>query len=147
MKKLLAIITVAAITAMAGSAMASGTANLQVTATVIPTCTMTGGTLAFGNLDPTNPAIKTADSSGVTITCTTGTPYTLGGDAGDNNVGTQKRLAFGTNYIPYSVTIPAGGSGTAVAQTVTIAGTIAADAYTSAPPGTYSDTIELTVTP
>lgn len=132
---------------MAGTALAA-TADLDVTATVTTTCTMTGGSLAFGSLDPTNPVAKPASSSGVTITCTNGTAYTLGGNNGANATGTQKRLLNGTNnYIPYSVTIPSGGTGSGVAQDVTITGTIAAGSYSTAPAGSYADTIELTVTP
>lgn len=136
-----------ALMATAGTAMATDTANLDVSATVIGSCVMSGGSLGFGNLDPTDPVEKTADSVGVTVTCTSGTSYTLTGDNGDNAVGTQKYLINGTNKIPYSVVIPGSGSGTGSAVGVTIAGTIAADSYITAPAGTYTDTIELLVTP
>jgi spore coat protein U-like protein len=146
MKKNLAIIAALGIVSMAGVAMAA-TADLDVSATVIPTCTMTGGTLAFGNLDPTNAVAKTASSIGVTITCTNDTDFTLSGNAGDNAVGSQKYLTNGTSDIPYSVTIPASGTGTGSALPVSIAGAIAAGSYTTATAGSYTDTIELTVTP
>lgn len=150
MKKILTIITAAGIVSMAGVAVAA-TADLGVSATVSATCTMTGGTLAFGSLDPTNAEAKSASSTGVTITCTNGTPYTLSGDDGANNgnttVGTQKVLTNGTSNIPYSVTIPAGGTGSGSATAVAITGNIAANTYTGATAGSYADTIKLTVTP
>jgi spore coat protein U-like protein len=147
MKKLFAIAAIAALAVMTGTAMASDTADLDVTATVIEACTMTGGTLAFGNLDPTNAVEKTANSTGVKVTCTNGTSYTLTGDNGDNADGAQKQLTNGTSDIPYSVTIPGSGTGTGSAVTVTIGGTIAANSYTAATEGSYTDTIELTVNP
>lgn len=148
MKKLLVIAAIAALTAMAGTAMAAATADLDVSATVIASCSMTGGSLAFGELDPTNPVEKTSNSNGVTVTCTNGTTYALAGNDGINADGTQKRLTDGSgNYIPYTVTIPGSGSGTGLAVGVTIGGTIAANTYNTAPAGSYTDTIELSVTP
>lgn len=147
MKKLLAIVAAAALMVVAGTAMASDTADLDVTAEVVASCSMTGGSLNFGNLDPTNAVEKTASSTGVTVTCTNGTTYALSGDDGDHPVGTQKYLTNGISDIPYSVTIPASGAGTGSAVGVTIDGAIAANTYTTATAGTYSDTIELTVTP
>jgi len=150
MKKIVALIVATSITVMAGTAMAA-TANLDVSATVTPTCTMNtdAGTLAFGSLDPTAPVAKTASSSGVTITCTNGTAYTLVGNDGANPASTQKRLRNGTttNYIPYSVTIPSSGTGSGSAVPISIAGLIAENSYSTAPAGSYADTIILTVTP
>lgn len=150
MKRLLAITAAAAVMAMAGTAMAA-TANLEVTAEVVGVCTMTGGTLDFGELNPTAPSNVTRNSSGVTVTCTYGTDYALSGDDGSHASGTQKRLNNGgttaNDFIAYSVTIPTGGTGTGSAVPVTIAGNIASGAYATARAGTYSDTIELTVTP
>lgn len=148
MKKLLAIAAIAALTVMAGTAMASDSADLAVSATVIASCSMTGGTLPFGELDPTTAPEVTASSDAVTVTCTSGTTYSLTGDDGANASGTQKRLSDGSeNYIPYSVVIPSGGSGTGSAVGVTITGTIAASSYNTAPAGSYADTVVLSVTP
>lgn len=147
MKKLLAITAAAAVMAMAGTAMAADTANLSVTAQVVGACKMTGGSLNFGNLDPTNPVAVSGNSSGVTVTCTKGTAYTLTGNDGATPSGTQKRLANGSNYIPYSITIPASGTGTGAPEDVTITGDIAAGAYTTSPAGTYTDTVLLSVNP
>ncbi|ABA89301.1 sigma-fimbria adhesin, putative [Syntrophotalea carbinolica DSM 2380] len=147
MKKIVAIALAAAFTVVAGTAMAADTADLDVTATVISSCSMTGGTLAFGNLDPTNAVEVTASSTAVTVTCTNGTAYTLSGDDGDHAVAGQKYLDNGTSTIPYSVSIPAGGTGTGAAVGVTIDGTIAANSYNTATAGTYTDTILLSVNP
>jgi len=146
MKKLLAITAAAAVMAMAGTAMAA-TAELQVNATVRQVCTMTGGSLNFGELDPTNPVAVSKNSESVTVTCTNGTAYTITSNDGANASGTQKRLASGSNYIPYSITLPPSASGTGAAQSVTITGAIAASAYATSPAGTYADTVVLTVSP
>ena len=46
-------------------------ANLSVTATVITTCSVTGGTLAFGNIATTNPYSQNASTT-ISVNCPTG---------------------------------------------------------------------------
>ncbi len=147
MKKLLAIITVVGITAMAGTAMAV-TANLDVSAKITAACSVTGGALDFGALDPLTAPLVTKDSTGVSVTCTNGAGYTIALDKGEHiSGGTQANLSNGTDNIPYSVSSPASGTGSGAAQPITITGTIAAGSYSTASAGTYGDTMVITVTP
>ena len=142
MKKLLIATLATSILTAASAAMAGGTATLNVSATVQATCSITGGTLNFGFLDPTLNGAVTANSSGVAVTCTNSTGYTLS-DASTNGY----KLAFGGNDIPYTINYTKSGTGTGAAQTVAIAGNIAAGTYGTVPAGTYTDTITISVTP
>ena len=143
MKKfVLAALTCLAGIALAGSAFAA-TATLSVTATVNATCAITGGTLDFGTIDPTTAPKVTATSSGVQVTCTNGTSYTLT-DSLSSHAG---NLSDGSNNIPYSISYTGTGTGDGTAQTVAITGTIAAGTYNTMPAGSYSDTVTLTALP
>lgn len=146
MKKLLAITAAAAIMAMAGTAMA---ADLTVTASIVASCTVSDGAIAFGALDPLTALEVTAPSSGVEVTCTNGTPYTLSTTANKGSAGNPGTLTSGGNIINYTIAFVNGttGTGTGLPVAVPITGTIPADSYNEAPPGTYSDTIVLNVTP
>jgi len=147
MKRLLALTAATATIAMTGTAMAA-TANLTVTASITNACSITGGTLSFGSLDTLSPSNVTATSSGVTVTCTKGDNYTVAVDHGVNaSSGTQAYLSNGTDKIAYSVSVPTLSAGTGSAQTIALAGSITASAYTMASAGDYSDTMTITVTP
>jgi len=144
MKKIIALIVAASLTVMAGTALAAN-ANLSVTANVTGVCSITGGTLAFGELTPLTAPVVTANSAGVNVACTNGTAYTLGANKGTTlNPG---KLLNGTSSIDYTISFTGAGTGTGLPVAVPITGTIAAGTYNSAKPGTYTDTIILTVTP
>lgn len=149
MKKLLTVVAAAAIVTMAGSAMAAGSANLSVTANIVATCSVSGGTLAFGALDPFTTPLVTANSSGVTVTCTNGTGYTLSTTGNRGFTGTPGVLTNGTSNINYTIAFDNGltGTGTGLAVAVPITGTIASGSYSGATPGSYTDTIQINVTP
>ena len=147
MKKLIAITAAAAIVAMTGTAMAAGSANLDVTATVTGTCSVSGGTLAFGALDPLTAPEVTANSAGVSVTCTNGQAYTLDTTANRGTVGNPGVLGNGTSTIQYTIAYTATGMGNGAAQPVSITGTIAAGTYNTATPGSYTDTIQINVNP
>lgn len=147
MKKLLVTASAMAIVAMAGTAMAAGSATLNVTATVTGTCTMAGpGTLNFGLLDPTvGGASAAANSSGITITCSNGTPYSV--VAASANGGVLKDVTTGANTIAYGLTLPPNGIGTGVAVAYNVAGSIAAGGFFAKPADIYTDTVTLNITP
>jgi spore coat protein U-like protein len=151
MKKLLAIITAVGLTAMAGTAMAA-TANLNVTANITAACSVTGGTLKFGELLPLGATDVMAYSQDVSVTCTKGADYTVELNYGENAGGGSQAYLNNTgnsDKIAYSVSVsdPGTGTGTGTAQDITIKGDIVASAYTGASAGTYTDTIQITVTP
>ncbi|GAB4369036.1 MAG: spore coat U domain-containing protein [Deltaproteobacteria bacterium] len=138
----------------AGSAMAADTANVQVTATVVGSCSFaTIPTVDFGNLDPTANVLVNAPAVDLTFNCTTGVPYTLTDNKGGINGSLSSTLDDGSgNTIPYSLTYNnyAGvGAGAGVGNEIvsTLAGTIAANTYGGAPAGIYTDTIVFTINP
>ena len=122
-------------------------ANLALTANVVPACLVTAGNLAFGSLDPTTAPVVNAASTGVTVTCTKGDTYTMALDKGLNPVAGVANLKFGTDVIPYTLTVPTLSAGTGLAQTVAITGVIAAGSYKTVAAGSYLDTVVITVTP
>jgi spore coat protein U-like protein len=145
MKKLLAITAAVAVVAMAGTAMAANSVQLNVTAQVINTCKFTGpGTLAFGNLDPTlaNGA-ATATSSGISIQCDSGTSNVVVTPTSTNGW----TLNYGTNTIAYTLAAMPAVNTDGLSHAYNVTGNIAPNAYSSKPAGTYLDTVTLNVTP
>lgn len=152
MKKIL--FAMLAVAAMAGTAMAAGSNTVGVSGTVLSTCAFsTGGTAAFGNLDPTTAANVNATMTQPTFWCTNGVAYTITDDIGLNEAvpGTApRRMKNGVaNYIPYSFTYTATGTGAgkSTAITMNIAASVAGTDYQNAPAGAYADTVTLTINP
>jgi spore coat protein U-like protein len=142
MKKMQLIVMAAALLLMAGTAMAaSGTATLNVSAAVKGTCSMTGGTLTFPLLDPSTAPAVSATSTGTSITCSNGTPYTVA--ASSANGGLLKNAA-NTASFAYTYSLPANGTGTGAAVAYDVLGNIAAGVYSAAPADVYNDTVTLT---
>jgi spore coat protein U-like protein len=135
-----------------------GTRTFTVTGTVISACNATATNLTFpstsfftANIDGT---------SAVNVTCTNTTPYHVrlsgGNDAATDP--TQRKMTLGTNKITYGLyrdlarTLPWGSTdtvntlsstGTASSVNHTVYGRV--PPQTSKPPGTYTDTIVVTV--
>ena len=139
MKKILVL--AAAIALVSSTAFAAGTATLNVTATVTATCSITGGTLAFGAIDPLVGAAVGANATGVTVTCSNGTGFTVSDNSAANP------LANGASTIPFTLGYIATGTGTGAAAPLAISGTIAANTYDTALAGAYTSSVTLTVTP
>ena len=75
---------------------ATATTTFQVTATVLNSCKVTATDLSFCAYDPVAGALD--GTSTITATCTAGTPYTIGLDAGLNSasaVGTTRAMCSG----------------------------------------------------
>jgi spore coat protein U-like protein len=154
MKKILAIITAVAISAMAGAAMAADTNTLTVQASVTGTCKFSSATstLDFGALDPsasTNPT-KTITTQ---FWCTKGvsTDAITAGE-GLNYSGTKNQMkdAVSGDVIPYVLDLSKDGvanAGPATPRTLTIKGDILNADYISKTAGSYSDTVVLNITP
>jgi spore coat protein U-like protein len=140
---------------------ATATANLGVQITITAACTLTGGTLNFGNQGILAANIDQSATMGVT--CTNTTPYTVGLDKGANgaSVTTRKMKGGATNteFVNYSLFSDAGrvtnwgttigtdtvaGTGNGSAQTISVYGRVPAQATGS--PGAYTDTVTITVT-
>lgn len=153
-------------TAMAQAGTA--TANLTVQITVTASCTINAATLDFGSNAGTALAASNIDASTtVSVTCTNGSPYSIGMDNGSNASSTQRRMKSGTNFLNYNLYVDAGrtnawttaasnsactsasscylGTGSGSSQAVNIYGRV--PSVGSAPPtGSYSDTVTMTIT-
>lgn len=151
MKKVLAIFAAAAVMAVAGTSMAATTGNLAVSASVDASCSIQGGTLPFGSLDAVAaPAVGPTNSVGVTVTCTNGTTYNVTRNDGANSSGggvLRMKGPGATDFITYTLAMPAQGSGNGAAQAIAITGSIASGTYAGATAGAYTDTVLLTVGP
>lgn len=133
------------------------TTTFAVSATVLKDCTVSATALAFGNYTG---AVNT-NTSTVSVTCTKSTTYTVGlnpGTATGATVATRQMvngantLGYGlysdatwtTNWGNTAATNWVSGTGTGAAQPLTVYGQIAAAQYVT--PGTYNDTITVSVT-
>jgi spore coat protein U-like protein len=159
---------VTATTLMAGVTDAANptvTTTFAVTATVQPNCTTSATALGFGNYTPGNGPVTA--SSNITVNCTKSTAYTIalnpGTTTGDSF--TQRLMASGANILQYNLyttaafaTVWGDGTGGTATQTGTGAGKATASTFKvygrlpdsaanqAALPGSYSDTITVTVT-
>ncbi len=137
----------------------TSTATITVTATVLSFCTISAAPLAFGNYS----TAQANTTSLLTISCTTGTTYTIGLDAGAGSGATfATRLMGGTtagSTLGYSIYSDAGrttvwgntigtdtvaGTGTGLPQQLTAYGSIPAGQLSA--PGLYTDTVTATLT-
>jgi len=133
------------------------TTTFGVSATVLKDCIVSATALAFGNYTG---AVNSAQST-VTVTCTNTTTYTVGlgpGLASGATVTTRQMqngtalLNYGlfsnatwtTNWGNTSATNWVSGTGNGAAQPLTVYGQIPAGQYVT--PGSYTDTIAVTVT-
>jgi len=139
---------------------ATTTSTFTVSVTLAATCTInSASTLNFGNQGILSANID--QTSTIQVTCTNTTPYNIGLDAGTGSgatVATRKLTSGGAtvNYTLYSDTgrttvwgntvgtdtVAATGNGTG--QNYTVYGRI--PTQTTPAPGTYTDTITVTVT-
>jgi spore coat protein U-like protein len=139
---------------------ASTTTTFAVQATVTATCTInSASTLNFGSVGVL--ASNVDQSSTIQVTCTNTTPYNIGLDAGTGSGATVavRKLSSGGATINYSLytsnaystvwgttvgTDTQAGTGNGSAQSYTVFGRI--PPQTSPAPGSYADTITVTVT-
>lgn len=153
---------VVALTSTPRAVAATASTSMAVSATVTNNCTISTTALAFGSYDPiVTHASADLDGTGtVVIACTKGAAATIGLNTGSNPSGTTRRMANGTDYLAYEVykesgrTTVWGNTGTerydagtapsSAAQTFTVYGRVTGG-QTSAPAGSYADTLTATV--
>jgi spore coat protein U-like protein len=133
--------------------------STSASATVVTSCNVSATTLNFGsagvlagNVDATNT---------VTATCTSATSYNIGLDAGTGSGATvtTRKMTSGANTINYSLytdsarstvwgntvgTNTVSGTGSGLGQNFTVFGRV--PSQTTPAPGTYSDTVVVTIT-
>lgn len=160
MRKLKLLIAGMMIMGCTGQAQAlEATTTFAVTATVISTCIVAATPLAFGNYDASG--ADTDATNTVTVTCTSGTSYDVGLDAGGGSGATvaTRKMTSGANTLDYTLYSDAGRTtvwgDTVGTDTVnatagvlptahTVYGRIPSGQYV--PTGLYTDTINVTVT-
>jgi spore coat protein U-like protein len=144
---------------------ATTTSTFAVTATVLATCSATATALPFGTYVPGAGALTS--NSTISVKCTKNTGYTIALNAGTSSGGTlaQRLMASGANRLQYNLytsgafttvfgdgtgttqTSAGTGAGIATANTLTVFGQLPDSATNQAAiPGSYSDTITVTVT-
>ena len=137
----------------------TATTSFNVTATVPSTCTVAANNLNFGAAGVL--VANTDANTTVSPVCTNGTPYNVGLDGGLSGATdpTQRKMKLGAQSVLYGLyrdsarSLPFGstigtntlaGTGTGLAQSISVYGRIPPQ-YTPSP-GTYSDTIVVTLT-
>lgn len=130
--------------------------NFTATAAVLPNCLVSAQDVNFGIRGVLDTVV---DATGaIAARCTQGTPYTIGLNGGLSNVSpTQRRMTRAGRFVLYGLyrnsirTLPWGddvsnrytGLGTGLSQNLPVYGRVPAQA--TPPPGTYSDTVVVTV--
>ncbi|MDQ3259370.1 MAG: spore coat U domain-containing protein [Pseudomonadota bacterium] len=144
-------------------AFGAGSNSLSMSATVVGTCKVITppGVLDFGDIDPSGSSNVTATTT-FAMKCTKSTVSTAGTDDGGLNLsGGTKRMKHSvtaTAFLPYAVSYSgaAGFTGlgfgaAALAQTITVNGTVTPAQYqnalVTAAGQLYSDTVIITVNP
>ena len=153
--------------ALFGASATAGTANssISVSATVVSSCIVSGGSLNFGSaIDPTAGSGPIDSSTSITVVCTATTPYAVALNAGLNAGGatnfSSRSIRNGLKTLGYqlyadalhttvwgdgsSATATVPGLGTGSNQSLTVYGRL--PSVTGAVPGTYNDTVTVTVT-
>lgn len=146
-----------------GSAHAATTSStMNVSATVTANCTVSTSAVAFGSVNPLSGSNVDA-SGGITVTCTSGTGWTAtaGVGAGSGASYAARRMTAGSDLLSYNLytdsartsvwgdgsgsTATIAGTGTGAGQNVTVYGRVGSGQST-VPPGSYADTVAVTVT-
>ncbi|KPF62166.1 spore coat U domain-containing protein [Porphyrobacter sp. AAP60] len=134
--------------------------TMDISATVVNACVVSATNLAFGNYDPTAGSPTDASSS-ITVTCTPGSSFTVGLNAGTTSGATvsNRMMASGSNRLDYALYSDVArttnwgntpGSDTPAAITavsspsiLTVFGRVPAQQSVVA--GSYTDTVTITV--
>jgi spore coat protein U-like protein len=139
---------------------ATSTATMTVQMTITATCTVNSATaLNFGTQGVLTTNVD--QTSTIQVTCTNTTPYNIGLDAGTGTGATvaTRKMTSGANTVNYTLysnstrttvwgntvgTDTAAATGNGSAQSYTVYGRVPPQAAPA--PGTYTDTITVTVT-
>ena len=139
---------------------ATATTTMAVQLTITATCTInSASTLNFGTQGVLSTNVD--QTSTIQVTCTNTTPYNVGLDAGTGSGATvaTRKMTSGANTVNYTLysnsgrttvwgntvgTDTVGATGNGSAQSYTVYGRVPTQAAPA--PGTYTDTITVTVT-
>jgi spore coat protein U-like protein len=163
-KILIATLTGAVLVSGVAQAVNTTTTTFTVTATVQSTCSATAPALAFPNYTPGG-GTQTGNTT-ISVKCTKNTPFTVALNAGSTtgDAFAQRLMGSGANTLQYNLyttaafgtvfgdgtsntgTIGGTGLGVATAASVPVFGQLPDNATNQAAvPGSYSDTITVTV--
>lgn len=162
-KILFAIVSLGALFGFAGTASAqTATDTFQVTATVLENCSVTANDLAFGNYTPGGGNVTS--TSTINVYCTNTTTFDVQLSTGSSASYAMREMVSGPNTLEYNLflenthttvwgdttggTGDANGTGVGMATAVpfTVYGQLLDSATNqNAPPGSYSDTITVSV--
>lgn len=110
-----------------------------------------GLALSFGNLNPSAASNVTVAATAMSLDADSWgrCPNTTMQMTADNGLNGNRRMTNGTAFIPYSLALPpnAAGPGGNSFVTFILTGTVMGTDYVDAPAGSYSDTVQITVTP
>ena len=140
----------------------TASSTLNVDATVTANCTVSTSAISFGNVNPISGSNVDA-SGGITVTCTNGTAWTAAAGVGSGTGASfaSRKMSSGGNSLAYNIytdsgrtsvwgdgtgsTATLGNTGSGAAQSVTVYGRVGSG-QTAVPPGSYADTVAVTVT-
>ncbi len=151
---LIALGALFATSAICNAAVAADTATVGVSANVTGTCKFnSGGSVSF-TLDPSSSSNATGTATQPAFWCTKGASYTISDDFGINEASAgaaprRMKHATLTEYIPYSFSYTASGTGNGKTSPISLdisASVVNAD-FVNASAGSYADTVTLSITP
>ncbi len=138
----------------------TGSGSMSATASVAGGCTISAGSMNFGNLGLALATTSTYQTATLSYTCSSGASAKITLDQGQNGTGTLsapvRRMKSGTNYLGYQLYSNSGYTtvwdgvtgitivGTGSTQTSTVYGKV--PAQTPPPAGTYTDVVTVTIT-
>jgi len=153
----------------AGPAAQAGTATgtLPVSMTITASCTIGATAMAFTSQLGAGLVSTAATASGsISVTCTNQAPYAIGLDGGANYSSGRRMVSASSNYLPYGLYTNSGlttpwstatgsrtcttssncytGTGNGSAQSITVYGQVPTTS-TAPAPGSYTDTVNITV--
>jgi len=154
MKKSMTVLIALALLALGGAVWAADTTTVAVSANVVGTCRFNNpGTITF-TLDPGIGGDVVGFVTQPQFWCTRNASYTITDDLGQHEAGPggpfrMQHATIPTEFIPYSFTYTATGTGNGQTNPITmnIASTVLSASYTSAAAGSYTDTVRLTINP
>lgn len=163
-RRALALSATALLSLPAAAAPNSASGSLEVGATIVVACNVSGNTLNFGSaIDPLQTSGAIDASTSLSVTCTRTTPYSVALSAGTNAGGPNnfgaRAMKSGSHTLAYQLYLDAArsqiwgngtnssvytGTGTGNTQQLTLYGRLPSVAQ--AVPGDYTDTVTVTIT-
>ena len=137
------LMMVLALVFVTSSAFAAGSATLNVTATVLGTCSFGAAStlLDLGFIDPLGVVDETGSTT-INFTCSNGTPYTFTNPATAVITDGSTPITVNLAYADAGT-----GTGTGVVTTLTVDGTIPFGTFAAAAPGVYIGNVLLQIDP